>query len=272
MVKFNLLTENLCEVEPMEEGIVPGSPVVNTFTELLKVDGAHCLLLDEMCKPLLDLVSPISSPNVLDNRDDKIVAMEKDSAVVSAPILSDKSNKHDKVLTHTVYAEVHSESDKVTKKSEGGAVAKENVKSHNLVSKVASTCKKVNPNQRKKGFAPSVVKDNSVKRHRKTDEAKREHSDFSVEDIRMQCRPDFKIPLKSRVSNFCHPVDRYRYDDGYYDRFDGMSRGYRSMDLNRYHYHPRSCSFLSARSNRIFGLTPEERKWLENMPLGWEDR
>jgi len=61
-------TENLCEVEPMEEGVVPSSPVVDTFTELLKVDGAHCLLLEEMNKPLLELVSPISSPNVLDDR------------------------------------------------------------------------------------------------------------------------------------------------------------------------------------------------------------
>jgi len=149
--------ENLCEVEPMEEGNVPSSPVVDTFTQLLKVDGAHCLLLEEMTKPMLELVSPISSPNVLDDRGSKVVAEEKDSAVISTPVLADKSNKRDKVLTHTVCAEVHSESDKVTKKSEGGAVAKENAKSHNIAPKVASTCKKVNPNQRKKRFAPSVV-------------------------------------------------------------------------------------------------------------------
>jgi len=184
-------TENLCEVEPMEERNAPSSPVVDTFTQLLKVDGVHCLLLEEMTKPLLELVSPIFSPNVLDDRGNKVVAEEKDSAVITTPILADKSNKHDKVLTHTVCAEVHSESDKVTKKSEGGTVAKENVKSHNIAPKVASTCKKVNPNQRKKRFAPSVVKDNSVKRYRKTDEAKREHSDFSVDDIHMQCRPEF---------------------------------------------------------------------------------
>ena len=60
--------DNLSDVEPMEDGNVPGSPVVNTFGQLLKVDGAHCLLLDVMNKPLLELVSPISSPNVLDDK------------------------------------------------------------------------------------------------------------------------------------------------------------------------------------------------------------
>ena len=73
------------------------------------------------------------------------------------------------------------------------------------------------------------------------------------------------------MSNFCRPVDRYRCDDGYYDGFDGMSRGYRSMDLNRYDDHPRSRPFVPARSNRMCGLTPEEMKWLQNMPSGWED-
>jgi len=47
---------NLCDVEAMEEGNVPSSPVVDTFSQLLKVDGAHCLLLEEMNKPLLELV------------------------------------------------------------------------------------------------------------------------------------------------------------------------------------------------------------------------
>ena len=113
-------------------------------------------------------------------------------------------------------------------------MTKENVKSQGPVSKVACTCKEVNPNQKKKGFAPHVVKDDIVRRHRKTDEAKWEHNDFSVEDIRMQRMSDFKIPLKPNASYFCPLVDRYRCDDGYYIRFDGMSRGYRSMDMNRY--------------------------------------
>jgi len=124
----------------------------------------------------------------------------------------------------------------------------------------------------KKGFAPNLVKENSVKHCRKTNEAKRVHSDFSVDDIRMQCRPDFRIPLKSHVSNFGRSAMGYRGDDDYYDGYDGMYRGYRNMDSNRYGDHPRSHPFVPVRSNRMFGLTPEERKWLDNMPVGWEDK
>ena len=209
----------------MEDGNVPSSSVVDAFGQSLKFDGAHCLLLEEMNKPLLELVSPISSRNVLDVESNEVVTVEKNSAIINTPVLADSSSKCDKVLIHTVRAEIHSESDEVAKKSNGGVVGKENVKSHNNAPRVASTCKKVNPNQRKKGFAPNLMKENSVKRCRKTDEAKREHSDFSVDDIRMQCRPDFRIPLKSRVSNFGHSAMGYRRDDDYYGGYDGMYRG-----------------------------------------------
>jgi len=225
-----------------------------------------------MNKPLLELVSPISSPNVLDDKSNEVFTMEKNSAVINTPVLADRSSKRDEVLIHTVHAEIHSESDEIAEKPKGGVVAKENVKSHNNAPRVASTCKKVNPNQRKKGFAPNMVKENSVKHCQKTDEAKRVHSDFSVDDIRMQCRPDFRIPLKSRVSNFGRSAMGYRGDDDYYDGYDGMYRGYCNMDLNRYGDHPRSHPFVPVRSNRMYGLIPEERKWVDNMPMGWEDK
>jgi len=143
--------DNLSDVEPMEDGNVPGSPVVNTFGQLLKVDGAHCLLLDEMNKPLLELVSPISSPNVLDDKSSEVVTLEENFAVINTPVLADRSSKCDEVLIHTVCAEIHSESDEIVEKPKGGVVAKENVKSHNNAPRVASICKKVNPNQRSRG-------------------------------------------------------------------------------------------------------------------------
>jgi len=100
--------ESLCEVEPMEEGIVPYSPVVDSFGQLLKVVGAHCLLLEEMNKPLLELVSPISSPNVLNDKSNEVVTVEKNTAVINTPVLADRSSKRDEVLIHTVSAEIHS--------------------------------------------------------------------------------------------------------------------------------------------------------------------
>ena len=191
--------ESLCDVEPMEVGVVPNSPVVDSFGQLLKVDGAHCLLLDEMNKPLLELVSPISSPNVLNDDNIEVVTVEKNSVVINTPVLANRSGEQSEVLIHTVNAEIHSESGEIAKKPKGSVVAKENTRLRNNAPKVASTCKKVNPNQRKKGFASNLVKENSVKRCRKTDETCREHGDFSVDDIRMQCKSDFRIPLRSRV-------------------------------------------------------------------------
>ena len=78
--------ESLCDVEPMEVGLVPNSPVVDSFEQLLKVDGAHCLLLDEMNKPLLELVSPISSPNVLNDDSREVGTLDKNSVVINTPV------------------------------------------------------------------------------------------------------------------------------------------------------------------------------------------
>jgi len=101
--------ENLCEVELMEEGVVPSSPVVNSFNDLLKVDDPHCLLLDDLSKPMLDLITPITSPNVLNSGAEEIVSRDKDLTVVSAPNLSCETNKSDKVLKHTEHVKLHSE-------------------------------------------------------------------------------------------------------------------------------------------------------------------
>ena len=262
----------MCDVEPMEVGLVPNSPVVDSFGQLLQVDGAHCLLLEEMNRPLLELVSPISSPNVLNDDSKEVVTVEKNSVVINTPVLANESSEQSEVLIHTVNAEIHSESSEIAKKPKGSVVAKENTRSHSNAPKVASVCKKVNPNQRKKGFASNPMKENSVKHCRKTDEISWEHGDFSVDDIRMQCRSDFRIPLRSRVPNFGRSAMGYRGDDDYYESYDGMYRGYRNMDLSRYGDRPRSHTFIPPRSNRMYGLTPEERKWLDNMPVGWEDK
>ena len=127
----------------------------------------------------------------------EVGTLDKNSVVINTPVLAKRSSEQNEVLVHTVSAEIHSESSEIAEKQMGSVAIKENVRSCNNAPRVASVCKKVNPNQRKKGFTSNLVKENSVKRSRKTDETSRGHGDFS-----MQCRSDFRIPLRSHAPNF----------------------------------------------------------------------
>ena len=109
--------------------------------------------------------------------------------------------------------------------------AKENVKSQKNVVKVASVCKKVERDHKKKTHVSQHDKQDMLSKPKKLHEGKQNLKDVANVGIRDKRISDYKIPLTQRSNNFCRPSNRYRKDDDYYDRCIGLGRGYRSEDV-----------------------------------------
>ena len=226
----DVLLDGLYEDDPMDEGHATDSPILETFEGLLHVENVPDDMLEEINKPLLEIISPITSPVLSDSETEDNIEHVKDIDYSSSSVSPVKSVN---VLKHSRSGQVQMHDLKSSRKHKSSNSVKENDKSQKNAAKVASVCKKVNREQRK--------------------------------DKRIS---EFKVPLRRRMDNFIRPDNRYRNEEQHFGRCVGLGRGYRPDYSSRYNEGPRQRPPSYNRAGYVPNLTPEQQAWLNQMPYG----
>jgi len=254
------------EGEPMEEGHATDSPIVDNFASLLHVENVSDNMLKEVNKPLLEMITPITSPALGDSEieDAGDVAKESDYSSSSvSPVKSANISKHSKPV------QVQKHVAKSPRKEKGLKSAKENVKSQRNLVKVTSVCKKVERDHKKKTHNTQHEKHDMLRKPKKLNESQQNLKEVASVGIRDQRISDFRIPLRQRMDNLCRPNNRYQRENNYYGRCVGLVRGYSPEYLSRHNEGPRPRPQSYSRAGYVPNLTLEQQAWLDHMPSNW---
>ena len=266
-------SNGMYDVEPMEQGTVCDSPKVDTFVDLLKVNDANCLILDDLTKPLLDLVTPITSPENKRSDVDEQGQVSETSDSSLSQVTTVKVNENPGVVKHAEFEQGRLRDTKSPKKPKINKPVKENVKPQSAVVDVTSTGKKSGTDAKKKGSVSRGERDEMIRRRKRVEDVRRDHRYDADEGMQNQRIPEFKIPFRPRQDDFYRPMERFRRDETRFGRCVGLGRGFRTLDMCRFDDRPRPRPMPCVnRSKRVPGLTPEEQRWLDKMPVMWSER
>jgi len=178
---------DMCDVEPMQQGPVPSSPVVNTFNDLLRVENINGLELDELTKPLLDLVTPITSPEVKRSNASKHESVTDTSDTSQSPDLATTTLKSVALVKQGKSVQGEKKSGKSPRKwklCRPELLAKENLKPRDGNVGVSSTGKKMIAESKAKGSVSHSDKTDVSKRRKKSDtEGRGNHKGESIETV-----------------------------------------------------------------------------------------
>jgi len=265
--------DRMSDVEPMEQGTVSDSPKVDTFVDLLKVNDVNCLILDDLTKPLLDLVTSITSPENKRSDVDEQGQVSETSDSSHSLVTTVKANENPGVVKHAEFEQSRLRDTKSLKKPKINKPVKENVKPQSVVVDVTSTGKKSSNDTKKKGSVSHGERDEMMRRRKRVEDVRRDHRYDADEGIQNQRIPEFKIPFRPRQDDFYRPMERFRRDETRFGRCVGLGRGLRTLDMCRFDDRPRPRPMPCVnRSKRVPGLTLEEQRWLDKMPVMWSER
>jgi len=223
-------------------------------------------MLKEINKPLLEMITPITSPSLGDSEIDEVgeIAKESDSSSLSvSPVRTTN------ILNQSESVKDRKHVTKSPDRPKEQKPVKENVKSQKNVVKVASVCKKVERDHKKKMHRAQHEKQHMLRKPKNLNENKQNLRDVANVGIRDHKISEYRIPLRQKSGNFFCPPNRYRNDDNCYRRCVGLGRGYGTKDMSRYDAGPRPKPQPYNCSRYVPNLTPEQQAWLSHMPTGW---
>jgi len=271
----------------MEDGEVTDSPATTTesdgmaatFLDLLRVETDDLALMEDLTRPLLDVVTPVRSPIRVPEKQQS--ELERSDHTVGAqaeqPVLKSIVNQGGNLESNEneIPACDLTKIGKSPKKPKIDRPRKENVQPK-------ESEKSKNDKARSRGSDSGGRK--KLERHdaggrKRENSGSREVEDEDDEPLRPQRVPDFKIPhrppqhgYRGSSVRYSTPRDRGEYGHG---RSIGFGRGYRYSEMDRRENYNRPYSPPIPRSVRIPGLTAKQQQWMDQIPretITWSEQ